>query len=171
VETDRRQAEATDDHGRLAGLVGQELQDGTGGPDELLRGDVRPAADDQPRREAVAGSVVFDEPERRERPQVAVDRGHRRVEQHTELVGADLAAVGDRQEQPQPAGERGVLGRLLRRSIPGRPPIASLGIVLPMVGGPPDERRRGSGMLGVDPGSATGEAGIVSRTAVRTRHL
>ena len=34
-----------------------------------------------------------------------------------EIVGADLAAVGDGQQDPQAAGERGVLGGLLRRAV------------------------------------------------------
>ena len=117
VEADRRQPDPSDDHRRLAGLVGEELEHRIGRPDQLLGGHVRAARDDQARREAVAGVVAIDEPERGQRPQVAIHRRDRRVEEGRELVGPDLAAVGDRQEEPQAAGERGVLGRLLGRSV------------------------------------------------------
>ena len=130
-----------------------------------------PLADDQPRPEPVAGALAIDEAEARERPEIAVDRRDRRVEQHAELVGPDLAAVGDRQQDPQPAGERRVLGRLLGRSIAGRgpfpicsAPLSSCSLVRQptarRITGGPDPRCRGRH-----------RARIVSRTTARTRQV
>ena len=41
VEADRRQPDPADDHRRLAGLVGQQVEHRAGRPDQLLRGHVR----------------------------------------------------------------------------------------------------------------------------------
>ena len=60
-----------------------------------------------------SAAVPIDEAEVAERPQVAVDRRERHVERRAELVGSDLAAIRDGQQEPQTAGEGGVLGGLL----------------------------------------------------------
>ena len=64
--------------------------------------------------------MPVDEPEVAERPQIAVDRRERHVEQRAQLVGPNLAAVGDGQEQSEAAGERRVLGGFLGRPVAGR---------------------------------------------------
>ncbi len=57
--------------------------------------------------------LPIDEAEVAQRPEIAVDRRERHVERRPELVGADLAAVRDGQQEPEAAGERGVLGGFL----------------------------------------------------------
>ena len=58
-------------------------------------------------------AVPIDEAEVAQRPQIAVDRRERHVEGGAELVGADLTAVRDGQQEPEAAGERRVLGSFL----------------------------------------------------------
>ncbi len=87
---------------------------------------VAPARDAQPRPEAIARLQPLDEPEFGQRPQIAIDRRERRVQQPAQLVGPDLAAVGDGQEHPQPARERGVLGGFFGRSVDGAVVTGSL---------------------------------------------
>src|SRR4249920_1872722 len=118
MQADGRQADPAADHGGLTRLGGERPEDRVGQPDELLAAHVRPPPDHQPRSEAVPGAAPFDEPELAERPQVAVDRRARGVEQAAQLVGPDLAAIGDGQEDPQAAREGRVLRRFLGWSIP-----------------------------------------------------
>ena len=77
------------------------------------------AADDEARSQQVAAVVPIDKPKRREGPEVAVDGRGRRVEEDGQLLGADLAAIGDGQEDAQAAGERRVLAGLLGRPVAG----------------------------------------------------
>ena len=94
---------------------------GSAAADQLLGADRRAVTEHmQPRTESVAAFLAVDEPELGQRPQVAVDRRERGVEQDAELVGADLASIGDGQEHAQPAGERRVLGGFFGRAVSGR---------------------------------------------------
>ena len=104
---------------RLAGLFLEQPEDRIRRPDQLFRGDVRPAPDDQLGPQPIRRTLPIDEAEVAERAQVAIDGRHRRAEQRGELVRADLAAIGDRQEDAQPTRERGVLLGLLGRSVTG----------------------------------------------------
>ena len=105
------------DHGGLAGLGHEHLQDRIGVPDELLAADRRATGQVQPRPESIAALRPLDEAELGQRAQVAVDGREGRLEQRAQLVGADLAAVGDRQEHAQPTRERGVLGSFFGRAV------------------------------------------------------
>ena len=67
----------------------------------------------------IARPLAFDEAELGQRAQVAVDRRQRRLEQGAELVGADLATVGDGQEDSQAAAERRVLGSFFGWAVEG----------------------------------------------------
>ena len=104
------------------------------------------AADDvQSRPESIAAPLALDEAELGQRAQVAVDGRERRLEERAQLVGADLAAVGDGQEHAQAARERRVLGGFFGRAVEGRGHR-----VPPAVGGhvryrsSPNTRRRAS---------------------------
>ena len=72
-----------------------------------------PVPIEQLRSDPEEPAVPIDEAEVAQRPEIAVDRRERHVERRTELVGADLTAVGDGQQEPEAAGERGVLGGFL----------------------------------------------------------
>ena len=104
---------ATDDDRRLAGLVDEHPQGRVGVADEPLAADVRAGPDVQLRAHPELAAVAIDEPEVAQRPQVAIDGRERHVEGRAELVGADLAPIGDGQQEAQTAGERGVVGGFL----------------------------------------------------------
>ena len=53
-------------------------------------------------------------------PQVAIDRRDRRLEERAQLVGPDLATIGDRQQDPQTPGKGRVLVGLLGRAVTRR---------------------------------------------------
>jgi hypothetical protein len=61
-------------------------------------------------------ATTIDEAEIPERPQIAIDGRDRHLKERPELVGPDLAAVGDGQKQAQAARE----GRVLRGFLGGR---------------------------------------------------
>ena len=82
VEADRGQPEAADDDRGLAGLLGEQAEDGVGGPDQVLGGDVRAVADDQPRPEPVARRRCRStNPKSAQGPEIAVDRRDGRLQQ------------------------------------------------------------------------------------------
>ena len=117
VEADRGQPDPSDDDRGLAGLVGEHPQRRVRVPDQLLAADVGAGPDEQLRAETELAAVPIDEAELGEGPQVAVDGRQRHLEQRAELIGPDLAAIGDHQQEAQAARERGVLGGLFGRSI------------------------------------------------------
>src|SRR5213078_1977362 len=73
--------------------------------------------DQETRPQPVAPVSTIDEPKLGQRPQIAVDARDRHLQHGAEPGGPELAAVGDRQQESQAAGERGVFGCLLRRAI------------------------------------------------------
>ena len=117
MQADARQADPPDDDRGLARLLDEHPERGSACRMRRSALTFAPVPMMQPRTEPELAAVSVDEAELAERPQVAVDRRERHVEEGAELVGTDLATVGDRQQQAQPARERGVLGGFLGRSV------------------------------------------------------
>ena len=102
VEADARQADPADDDRGLARVVDEHPESCVGVPDEALAADVRARPDEQLRTEPEHPATAIDEAEVAERPQVAIDRRQGHLERGAQLVGPDLAAIGDGQQEAQP---------------------------------------------------------------------
>ena len=92
-------------------------QDRIGVADELFAADVGARPDQQLRAQPERAAGPIHESELDEGPQVPIDRRDRHLERRAQFVGANLASVGDREEQAQAAREGGVLRGFLGRSV------------------------------------------------------
>ena len=119
MQADRGQPDPADDDRRFAGLSDQPAQDRVRMAHQLLAADGGAGPDEQLGPQAVRPLGPVDEPELDKRSQVAVDGRDRHVEGRSQLVRSDLSPVGHDEEQPQAAGEGGVLRGFLRGPIPG----------------------------------------------------
>ena len=117
MHADGRETDASDDDGRLAGGRDEPPQDGVGVADELLARDVGARPDQQLGPEPEGPARTVHEAELDERPEVAIDGRHGHLERGAKLVRADLAPVGDGEEQAQTAREGGVLRGFLGRAV------------------------------------------------------